>query len=333
MPVTQIPVIDISSFQTGNSSVKRAVAEQVEQACQAIGFLVIAGHGVPQSTVTALYDAGKAFFDLPLEEKLRVRRPRNDQNRGYIPYGEETLARMHGGHTPPDFKEVFAIGPDKLPDEPYYTGPNAYPNFAPNLWPDRPVGLYPAMNSYFSAMEQLMRLIARIFAVALEQPEDYFEDKLDKHTSQLRLLHYPCPDQDLADNQLRCGVHSDLGMITILRNEAAPGGLQVRTPDGEWIDAPAIENTFVVNLGDLMMRWTNDRWLSTPHRVAVPPLSARLQSRRLSIGYFVGPNYDAIVECIDTCRKPSEAPRYEPVTVHDYRTHRFAAGAGIKPAA
>ena len=333
MPVTQIPVIDISSFQTGNSGDKRTVAAQVAQACQSIGFLVIAGHGIAPSTVTTLYDAGKAFFDLPLEEKLRVRRPRNDQNRGYIPYGEETLARMHGGDTPPDFKEVFAIGPDKVPDEPYYTGPNSYPSFAPNLWPENPASLYPVMKTYFSAMEQLMRLIARIFAVALEQSEDYFEDKLDKHTSQLRLLHYPCPDQALADNQLRCGVHTDLGMITILRNEAAPGGLQVCTPNGEWIDAPAIDNTFVVNLGDLMMRWTNDRWLSTPHRVAVPVPSSRSQSRRLSIGYFVGPNYDAIVECIDTCRKSGEAPRYEPVTVHDYRTNRFAAGAGIKPAA
>jgi isopenicillin N synthase-like dioxygenase len=121
-------------------------------------------------------------------------------------------------------------------------------------------------------------------------------------------------------------------MMTILRNEDRPGGLQVRRRDGQWIAAPAIDNTFVVNLGDLMMRWTNDRWLSTPHRVIEPPAEQRAGSRRMSIGFFVGPNYDAMVECLPGCSDTAHPAKYEPVSAHDYRTGRFAAGAGLKTA-
>ncbi|MBT3331942.1 MAG: isopenicillin N synthase family oxygenase, partial [Rhodospirillaceae bacterium] len=227
---------------------------------------------------------------------------------------------------PPDYKEVFAIGPDDLPDEPYYTGPLSYPDFAPNLWPDGSPGLRPAMLAYYVGMERLSRMLGHAYALALDLPEDFYVERLTRHASQLRLLHYPAPTSDLAPDQLRCGVHTDLGLTTILRNEAAPGGLEVRTRNGTWIPAPAIPDTFVVNLGDLMMRWTNDRWRSTPHRVAVPAAEARSRSRRLSIGFFVAPNYDVEVTCIDT--EGGEA-KYPPISVRDYRVDRFAAGAGL----
>ena len=141
-------------------------------------------------------------------------------------------------------------------------------------------------------------------------------------------LHYPAPDGDLEPGQLRCGAHTDLGTITVLRNEAAPGGLEVRGRDGTWVAAPALANTFVVNIGDLMMRWTNDRWVSTPHRVAVPPPSERAASRRLSIAYFVRPNYDAEIACIPSCRAVGEASEYPPTTLAKYSVSRFSAGAG-----
>ena len=117
-------------------------------------------------------------------------------------------------------------------------------------------------------------------------------------------------------------------MMTILRNDPVPGGLQVKGPDGRWIDAPAIADTFILNIGDLLMRWTNDRLISTLHRVAVPPIEAGARARRLSIGYFVGPRYDAIVECLPACQGPGNPAKYAPISVHDYRTARFAAGAG-----
>jgi len=320
-----VPVIDLAPFRYGGAVDRERIAAQVAEACETLGFLVVSGHGVPAVDGEALYQAAHEFFDRPLAEKLTVRRPRNDQNRGYIPYGEETLAKMSGGVTPADYKEVFAIGPDQVPSEPYYTGPLAYPDFAPNLWPDGSPGLKPAMLAYYDGMVNLARLLGHAYAVALGMPEDFFVERLTGHSCQLRLLHYPAPAGELAPGQLRCGVHTDLGLTTILRNEAAPGGLEVRTRGGEWIAAPAIPDTFVVNIGDLMMRWTNDRWRSTPHRVTVPPAEARAHSRRLSIGFFVVPNYDAEVACIDAA---DAVVKYPPVTVRDYRVDRFAAGAG-----
>ncbi len=321
----EVPIIDLAPFRDGGAADRERVAAQVAKACETLGFLVVSGHGVPAADGEALYRAAREFFDRPLAEKLAVRRPRNDQNRGYIPYGEETLAKMSGVVTPADYKEVFAIGPDDVPDEPYYTGPLAYPDFAPNLWPDGSPGLRPAMLAYYDGMVDLARLLGHAYAVALGMPEDFFVERLTGHACQLRLLHYPAPDGELAPDQLRCGVHTDLGLTTILRNEAAAGGLEVRTRSGEWIAAPAIPNTFVVNIGDLMMRWTNDRWRSTPHRVTVPAAEARARSRRLSIGFFVVPNYDAEVSCIDTA---GAVVKYPPITVRDYRVDRFAAGAG-----
>ena len=270
MTTNGIPVFDLQRFESADPQVAAGAARELDEICREIGFLVISNHGVAESTQRALYDAGRSFFDLPMESKMTVRRPHHAQNRGYIPYGEETLARMHGGDTPPDFKEVFAIGPFDRPDDEYHSEELSYPNFAPNLWPGALPALEPAMKAYFLAVEDLSRRLARCLALALGLPSDWFADKLDRHGSQLRLLHYPAPSQELEPGQLRCGVHTDLGMMTILRNEAAVGGLQVRPRGSDWIDAPAIHNTFIVNIGDLLMRWTNDRWVSTPHRVAVP---------------------------------------------------------------
>tara|TARA_B100000989_G_scaffold273710_1_gene232061 strand:- start:136 stop:897 length:762 start_codon:yes stop_codon:yes gene_type:complete len=190
-----------------------------------------------------------------------------------------------------------------------------------------PVSLRSNMLTYYASMVDFSRLLARIYAVALDLPGDFFAAKLKRHSSQLRLLHYPVPHELFQPGQLRCGAHSDLGMTTILRNEEVSGGLEVLTPGGDWLVAPEIPNTFIVNLGDLMMRWSNDRWRSTQHRVAIPETDKWSQSRRLSFGFFVVPEYDAMVECVSNNGSPA---KYPPITVHDYRTNRFAAGAGLQ---
>jgi isopenicillin N synthase-like dioxygenase len=329
----QIPVMDLDRFETDDPATRAGAAHELDQICCNIGFVVVRNHGISASLQRALYDAGSAFFDQAMAAKLSVRRPSNDQNRGYIPFGEETLARMHGGDTPPDYKEVFAIGPFDRPDDAFHSQARSYPNFAPNLWPCAPPELQPAMRAYFTAIDNLSKRLARYFALALGLPMDWFADKLDRHGSQLRLLHYPAPDRDLEPGQLRCGAHTDLGMMTILRNEAAAGGLQVRPRGRDWIDAPAIDDTFVVNIGDLLMRWTNDRWVSTPHRVAVPELAARAGSRRLSIGYFTRPNYDAPISCIESCSDAAHPVKYASTTVKAYNDERFARGAGPRETA
>jgi isopenicillin N synthase-like dioxygenase len=328
------PTIDATPLldPAASSAHLAKVARAIDDACRTIGFFAVTGHGVPAQTIADLYTAAYAFFDLPAEDKMTVRRPRPEQNRGYIPPGDETLARLAGRETPPDRKELFAIGPFNLPDEPYFTGPAAYPNLAPNLWPARPATLAPAMKAYWRALERLAQALCRGYATALDLPADYFVSGIDRHVSQLRLMHYPAPSEPPLPGQLRAGEHTDLGMMTLLHSDNAVGGLQVKRRDGNWVDAPVAPGTFVVNLGDMMMRWTNDRWISTPHRVVNPPDGSTTISRRLSVGMFFIPNYDAEIACIETCRAPGQPPRYAPISVAAYRTARFARTAGATAA-
>lgn len=325
----QIPIVDLSDFGRGDRERDADVGQELCTVCESIGFAVLTGHGISPATGEHLHRAGHRFFGLALEEKLRVRRPRNDQNRGYIPYGEETLVRMAGGDSPPDYKEVFAIGPDVLGTTEYFTGPRSYPSFAPNRWPERPTELRPAMLDYWHAMEGLMRTVAQALALGLGLERNAFDDVLDDtHTSQLRLLHYPPLTTPPAPGQLRAGAHTDVGMMTILRNDDAAGGLQIRGRQDQWLDAPALHDSYILNIGDLLARWSNDRLVSTAHRVVIPPADAQQNTDRLSIGFFVGPRYDAMVSCLPTCESATHPAKYPPVSVHDYRTARFAAGAG-----
>jgi isopenicillin N synthase-like dioxygenase len=323
---SDFPVIDLGSLYKAPvcAAAPLAIVRQVARACEETGFFAVTGHGVPRAVIADLVAQSYAFFDLPLAEKLAVRRPRPEQNRGYIAPGEERLARLRGDETPPDLKELYTIGPFDLPDTPYFTGPAAYPSFAPNLWPRRPVGLRPALQAYWHELDRVARILCRIFAEALELPAGFFDQKIDKHISQLRIMHYPPPEAAPLPGQLRAGAHSDLGMMTLLYSDNDIGGLEVMNRAGRWVRVPVIDDAFTVNLGDLMMRWTNDRWRSTPHRVVNPPEAAKDLSRRLSIGMFFIPNYDAIVAPIAGL---GDTPRYPPSTVADYRTSRFAGTA------
>jgi isopenicillin N synthase-like dioxygenase len=320
------PIIDVSPFTVpGASAAERAaVACRIGDACETIGFFAVTGHGVPRHAIEDLVSASYEFFGLPRDEKLRVKRPRPEQNRGYIPPGDETLARLAGNDTPADLKELFAIGPFNLPDDPYFTGAAAYPSFAANLWPSRPVSLRPALEAYWRGVESLAHTLCQVFARALGLPPDWFADKTDKHISQLRLMHYPPPESAPLPGQLRAGAHSDLGMMTLIYSDNDVGGLEVMDRAGRWIAAPPAGDAFTVNLGDLMMRWTNDRWRSTLHRVVNPPENESWRSRRLSLGMFFIPNYDAEIVPLPN----TGAARYAPSTVAAYRTERFARTAG-----
>jgi isopenicillin N synthase-like dioxygenase len=306
-----IPTLDLSRPD-------EALAPELGAAFRDIGFVALTHHGVPNAIIEAVYRAAGAFFDLPPETKRRVARPRPDQNRGYIAYGEETLARLDGQQTPPDYKEIFSIGPFDLPDDPYYTGAAAYPSFAPNLWPEEPDELGPAMRAYWHEATTLARRVLGIGALALGLPRDYFAAMTDRHISMLRLICYPPYGRPPAAGQLRAGVHTDLNMLTFVHANSDVGGLEVRARNGTWVAAPAAPDLFVVNVGDILMRWTNDLWVSTPHRVANPPAGWR--QRRLSIPFFFQANYDTIVECLPT----TGSVKYPPVSVGAYRAERFA---------
>ena len=308
-----VRTIDIAPFMAGETPGRARVVGAVRAACEDIGFFVIAGHGFPEALTTRIYDASRAFFDLPAEEKNAV------GESGPVPgglmhfaFGEEALAATLGNAAIGDLKETLDYGPGFLGDR----------------WPATPPDLEPAWHAYYEAMSALAARLRRIFAAALGLDADYFEDKFRGHLSSLRVIDYPEPSAPPAPGQLRAGAHSDYGVLTILRTEDAPGGLQVRTRDGRWSDVPHIPGAFVVNIGDAMMRWTNDRWISTQHRVAIPPVEPGQPTRRQSIAYFHNLPRDTLIECLPPFREAGIAPKYPPITYGDYAELRYRQAHG-----
>ncbi|MCE2493419.1 MAG: isopenicillin N synthase family oxygenase [Alphaproteobacteria bacterium] len=314
MPEHSIPIIDISPFDQGSGAEKQLIAEAVDTAYRTIGFLVVTGHGIPRADIDAALAAGRAFFDLPESEKRRFMSPGALQFLGYTAPFTRNLAATLGEERPPDLREIFTIGPGERFAPDFAGLPGAEDLYAPNLWPDRPQAFKAVHLRLYEQMESLAERIMRIFAVALDLSETYFADKIDRHFSPLGSFHYPGLTVPPEPGQLRCGAHTDFGGVTLLAMDGAGGngGLQIRSPDGSWEDVTAGPGQFVLNIGDMMARWTNDRWTSTLHRVAVPsPDDAGV--RRQSIGYFLHPNYDTEVRCLETCTSPGNPPRYRPV--------------------
>ena len=319
MTVSEVPLIDISGFEAGGAATRRRIAGEVADAVEGIGFLSITGHGVAPALMDRVGAACAAFFDLPEATKRAFTNAARNVNRGYVPFGEEFVASSHDAAAPPDYREALAFGRFDLADDPYYRRPEAGYAYEANIWPEAMPSLVETVKEYYRALEGLNRRLLGIFATALGVDERFFLDKFDRHASVLRAINYPDQDPPPAAGQLRCGAHSDFGAHTLLAIDDAPGGLQVLDRDGGWIDVRPPPGSFVVNIGDLMMVWTNDRWLSNLHRVVNPPADLRSGTRRQSLAFFVQPNYDAWIECIPTCRSPGEPARHPPVKAWQHR--------------
>ncbi len=319
----EVPVIDIAPFRRGDREAREAVAAEVGRAVNDIGFLVITGHGVDPALVAEVQQVSNAFFDLPEEEKRQVLRPAPDVARGYIPMEAESVGRSRGVETPGDLNESLMIGPVDATDAPYYTAPAAGRHFHPNLWPRRPEGLRTAYEAYFRAMGRLAEDLMALFALALALPESFFSDKIDRHISRLRVRNYPAPLSPPKPGQLRAGAHCDYGSLTILRAEDKPGGLQVMNSAGEWVDVPVARDSFIINIGELMARWTNEKWRANLHRVVNPPMEQAAASRRLSLVFFHNPNYDTPVAALPGTVLEAEAPKYPPTTSGDHLLKQF----------
>jgi isopenicillin N synthase-like dioxygenase len=309
-----VPVIDISGFASGDAAARRAVVEATKAACERVGFFVIAGHGVDDAKVKSVFAHGRAFFARPLEEKMRIRRPGPGISRGYNGVAGQSLGLTMGRKPPPDLMESLGFGPLETNDDPYWTAGFGPVHAHPNLWPDDMPKFRRAVSDYWRAMEELALRLSRIFALALELEEEFFVKRSDRHVTNMRINYYPAQDRPPEPGQLRAGAHSDYGAFTILKGENAPGGLQVLRRGGDWADVPRIEDAFVINIGDLLMRWTNDRWVSTIHRVVNPPEEIRRNVDRMSVAFFFVPNHDVEVSCIESCMGPGNPPRYAPVT-------------------
>jgi len=329
-PKSFVPVIDIAPYFAGTREGKRRVAAELGRACREVGFYVIVGHGVDPGLVEEVEAVSRAFFDLPLDEKMKVHVGNVPGGVGYTAVGDTALAYTRGQVTPPDLNETFQIAKVDVTDDAYFRSEAARGMVPANRWPQRPVELKALFTKYYLRMGALATDLMRLSALALDLPENYFDDKIDRHISRLNVRLYPEQKVAPLPGQLRAGAHTDYGTVTILKPGDAIGGLQVADAQGNWHDVPMIPGSFVINQGDLMARWTNDRWLSTLHRVANPPAEAKGGSRRLSIVFFHHPNYDATVSCLPTCIEPGAAPAYEPITVSDYYRMKKSQQRGAK---
>lgn len=315
-----VPVIDIAPFRLGSTTERQAVAAAVDRACRDIGFLVIAGHGVDPALVERTRATAREFFDLPLAEKQQVARPAPHIARGYIGLHDESLARSRDPAAyGSDLNESLMIGPVDTPPPAVAASGGAH--FAPNLWPARPAELRAVWSDYYRDMGALAATVMRLFALALKLPEHHFDDKIGHHISRLRVRHYPAQHEAPAPGQIRAGAHSDYGSLTLLATEDKPGGLQVCNAAGQWRDVPVVPGAFIVNIGDLMARWTNDTWVSTLHRVVNPPAGTGAAARRLSLVFFHNPDHDARIESL----VPGQPAKYPPTTSGEHLRRLFTA--------
>jgi len=301
-----VPIIDISPYFAGTPSERRALAKQVDEACRSIGFLTVAGHGVPETLICRTQAEFRQFFDLPESDKKKYSGTRS----GYSALESKALNYSLGTtDSPPDYSETYSINhPGVAQWCSHDTTSEATVAQSPNLWPDL-ASFRETTVAYYRALEDLAQSIMRIFALALELPEDWFDAKLDRHISSCVARNYPDQPNGARPGQLRAGAHTDFGSLTILKTEDKPGGLEVQNRDGVWEAVPILPGTFVINIGDLLAHWTNDRWVSTMHRVVNPPRDLTTGTRRLSIAFFHQPNYDAVIETIPSCVDVTRPPR------------------------
>ena len=318
-----VRLLDIGPFLAGCLEYKTAIAQAFDRSCRETGFLTITGHGVPDRLIHNAFSEFHGFFRLPNSDKVESRSVRGDNLRGYVGLEENALSYSMGKETPPDLFERYTCGRPDVPDDAFHNARRATV-FQPNIWPAARPGMGPAISDYFREMERLIADLLRICAMACGVDEQFFADKIDRHSPLLSANLYPEQSMAPKPGQMRAGAHTDYGSLTILATEDRPGGLQVQGQQGEWIDVRPVPGSFIINIGDLMARWTNDRWVSTLHRVVNPPLESANASRRLSIVFFHHPNQDAVIECIPTCTTAEQPAKYSPITAGEYIMQKFA---------
>ena len=303
------PRFNLEHFENSSGVERKKRSEALDKICIETGFLIIEGHGVPKKVINEQWDIVSKFFSSPLDIKREVRVPYSGYPYGWIGPDQEALAASKGEETPPDLKESFNGGPLNIPKN--IKDPAAYEFcYQPSLWPQID-GFREIWESYYSEMESLAKRIMVAFAEALGLESSYFDSFINNPISALRALHYPETKDIIIDKQQRAGAHTDYGSLTILLPQTGTTGLQIKKKS-TWIDVPALEDCFVINIGDLMELWTAGRWVSTLHRVVAKPN----QSPRKSLAYFHQPDWEAII-------KPINASFSEKVVSGPYLMEKF----------
>ncbi|AZG46158.1 isopenicillin N synthase family dioxygenase [Gordonia insulae] len=326
-----VPIVDISSYVApGGAADERAlVARSLDDACSGVGFVQIVGHGIDRSAIDGLTSALDEFYALPLDTKKRYTRP--GENRGYSPPKSESLSMSLGvaaANQMNDFYEAFTVGSE-------WTGfpgldlPAA--SYPANTWPDAAPGFRPAVETWFGAARSVSRILLAAFTDALGLEPGYFDAMVDHSIDVLKMNNYTLPEGEieLTGELTGMGAHTDFGILTVLWADQVPG-LQVLDHEGRWHDVQPADGALLVNLGDAMARWTDDRWRSTVHRVDPPVIDGRIIRRRSAAFFFDG-NHDAVIQTLPG-HAPADRAGYPPITVADHLQAKLAGmKSGIAP--
>ncbi len=311
MPEFEIPLLDFSRFRVGDEVARRAFAHELGRTCRETGFFLLENPGIPEAEREAIFAASRRFFGSAPEVKDAVAIRRSAHNRGYVGPRIEALDPASGQA---DVKEAFNVGLDLAPDRP--EAAVGKPSRGVNLWP-QDAAFRETCLAWYAACLRLGAELHRAFALDLGLPEDWFADKFRAPLATLRLLRYPAGGEGLG-----AGAHSDYGSVTLLATDGV-AGLQMQPRalrgTGEWLDVPQVPGALVVNIGDCLERWTNDVYVSTPHRVLAP---AR---ERFSVAFFLDPDPDAVVEALPTCTGPERPARHAPTTGAAHLAERLNA--------
>lgn len=303
---TRIPLVDLGPSFSGAPRDKAAVADEIHKAARGTGFFYVANHGIDPGLTEGVFAEAKRFFSQSLETKLAVRQTPMSP-RGYEPLEAQTLDKG----SPGDLKEGFSYGGDLAPDHP--SANDTPSDFRPSKWPASLPGFREHLLAYYEPMTELGLHVMRLIALSLDMPDDFFDDAYRFSYPSLRLHRYAPHPTDAAFNQLGAGAHTDWGVITLLAQDQN-GGLEVENAAGEWLRADPIPGTFVINLGDMVARWTNDLYHSNMHRV----LNNVTGADRYSMALFYNPKFHTHVECLSTCLLADGTPKYAPCTAGEH---------------
>jgi isopenicillin N synthase-like dioxygenase len=302
-----IPVIDVGPYLSGRPGALAATAAELGRALREVGFFVIVNHGVSRDLIDRTFAEARRFHAQPMETKLALRM--NEHNNGYMMLGRYAVWTSGvNANDKPDLNEAFFIKRERGPDDPLVRAGRRFAG--PNQWPSSLPGFRETLLAYTETVDGLGRRLLPLCAAALDLPFDIGDGAFTESQFSFRLTHYPPVTAEA--NQFGIAPHTDANFLTFLAQSEVPG-LQIRMPDGDWVDVPYVPGSFAVNSGDMMQRWTNDHFKSTPHR-ALPPVGRE----RYAIPYFMGPHLDTEIACLPTCQSADDPPRYPPITYAAY---------------
>ncbi len=311
--MSRIPLIDLGGNLDPDQPAARSSASALYEALSSIGFAYIVGHGIPIAVRDAAFAASRDFHTSPLEHKQSLNI--NGFHRGYMGLATSTIVTSSVARvTRPNMSESLMLMHELPADDPGLLA--GLPMQGPNQWPGWIEDFRPRVEGFTHAVDAVSRYIIQLVALSLDLPARALDHYFVHPTTFLRMLHYP-PQPPQENEQMGSAPHTDYGIITLLAQDNS-GGLQVRPRGGDWIDAPPLPDAYVLNVGDMLARWTNNRFVSTPHRVI-----NRSGGDRYSLPYFLDPSMDALIECLPTCTNPERPPQYPAVRYGDYLVERL----------